>query len=93
MMREREREEKTHPDVIRAAWTMVQLECFVVAYLLYVCWTENIRAVTMSVHAKHWHSSEISSKIHVLLYLHDDERFLQNLYVRWTNGTHAMVMH
>ena len=36
----------------------------------------------MSIHAKHWHRSEISSKIHVLLYLDDDERFLQNLYVR-----------
>ena len=46
----------------------------VAAYLLHMHWTDNIRAVTRSIHNKHWHSSKISSKIHVQLYLDDDER-------------------
>ena len=73
----------------------------VAAYLLHMRWTDNIRAVNMSIHAKHWHSSEISLKIHVWLYLDDDERTekmvlperINHLYVCWTNGTHAVAMH
>ena len=67
----REIEGKTHPDGIRAAWTMVQLECFV------------------------------SGSLSLAYALDDDERAekmilperINHLYVCWTNGIHAVVMH
>ena len=67
----REIEGKTHPDSIRAAWTMVQLEYFV------------------------------SGSLSLAYALDDDERAekmilperINHLYVCWTNGIHAVVMH